>query len=102
MVTTRSRRARSTTTRDRHRKRQPPRACNNCGATRVPLQQDHIINIAAGGLDVVANMQWLCHPCHDAKTKLEQQAGRERAKAARGSLSRRSRDLETHPGRLSP
>jgi 5-methylcytosine-specific restriction endonuclease McrA len=104
---TRSRRAqsttiRSTTTRDRHRRRRPPRHCANCGAhgVGVRLIQDHCVNLAAGGADTIANLQWLCSPCHDAKTRVEQQAGRDRARAQRGSLSRRYRDLEAHPGRM--
>ena len=42
-------------------------------------------------------MQCLCRPCHTAKTAQEIQAGRDRAKAQRGSLSRRYRDHEPHP-----
>ena len=61
------------------------------------MTQDHIINLAAGGPDRVGNMQWLCRPCHTAKTAQEIQAGRDRAKAQRGSLSRRYRDHEPHP-----
>jgi hypothetical protein len=100
-TTTRSGSTRSTTTRDQHRRRQPPRRCAGCGATGVKLVQDHIINIAAGGMDTVANMQWLCEAvCHAAKTRREQQAGRDRARAQRGGLSRRYRDTESHPGRL--
>jgi HNH endonuclease len=66
----------------------------------VKLIQDHIIGLAAGGLDVVGNYQWLCQPCHAEKTKAEQAAGRARAIAKRGSVSRRYRDLEPHPGRI--
>lgn len=64
------------------------------------LVQDHIIHLAAGGLDVVANYQWLCTDCHNAKTQAEITAGRARARATRGSVSRRYRDFERHPGRI--
>ena len=64
------------------------------------LLQDHVIGLAAGGLDVPGNLQWLCQPCHTEKTKQEQAAGRARAIAKRGSVSRRYRDHEPHPGRL--
>lgn len=32
---------------------------------------DHIQPLHAGGLDVLANLQVLCHQCHDAKTRRE-------------------------------
>jgi hypothetical protein len=67
----------------------------------VRLLQDHVVNLAAGGLDVVANYQWMCQPCHTEKTKAEAAAGRARAVAKRGSISKRFRDLEQHPGRLA-
>ena len=56
--------------------------------------------LSQGGLDVPGNYQWLCEPDHKAKTKREQDAGRARAIAKRGSESKRYRDLEEHPGRL--
>jgi len=93
---------RNSTVRAQHRRRCPPRFCAQCGASGagVKLIQDHVIGLAAGGLDVPANYQWLCqHPCHNAKTKAEAAAGRARAIAQRGGLSRRLRDLEPHPGR---
>lgn len=93
---------RSSTVRAQHRRRFPPRCCAQCGATRVRLIQDHIVNLAADGIDCVANMQWLCQPCHDPKSAAEREAGRARAKAKRGSLSKRYRDLEPHPGRIQP
>ncbi|AVJ50278.1 HNH endonuclease [Mycobacterium phage Mendokysei] len=93
-------RHRSTTVRTQHRKRQLPVRCASCGATGVKLYQDHIVNLAAGGADHPHNMQWLCGPCHDTKTKAERAAGRARAIARRGSISKRYRDREPHPGAL--
>jgi 5-methylcytosine-specific restriction endonuclease McrA len=92
----------NSTVRAQHRRRCPPRFCAECGASApdVKLIQDHIIGLAAGGLDVPANYQWLCGPCHDTKTAAERAAGRARARAQRGSLSKRYRDLEPHPGAL--
>jgi 5-methylcytosine-specific restriction endonuclease McrA len=92
---------RSTTARNQHRKRNPPRYCAECGATGVRLIQDHKHNLAANGADVPANFQWLCGPCHDIKTAGERAAGRARAKARRGSLSKRYRDREPDPGRIT-
>ena len=66
----------------------------------MKLIQDHVIGLAAGGLDVPGNYQWLCQRCHTEKTKAEQAAGRARAIATRGSVSRRYRDLEPHPGQM--
>lgn len=40
----------------------------------------------------------VCSTCHTIETRKQQAAGRERAKATRGGLSRRLRDLEPHPG----
>jgi 5-methylcytosine-specific restriction endonuclease McrA len=94
---------RNSTVRAQHRRRCPPRFCAQCGASGpdVKLIQDHVIGLAAGGLDVIANYQWLCSsPCHDAKTATERAAGIARAKAKRGSLSKRYRDPEPHPGAL--
>ena len=94
---------RKSTVRAQHRRRCPPRFCAQCGAggPAVRLLQDHVVNLAAGGLDVVANYQWMCQPCHTEKTKAEAAAGRARAAAKRGSISKRFRDLEQHPGRLA-
>ena len=66
---------------------------------------DHIKGLADQGLQrtpvrSAREVQGVCTPCHSEKTKGQQQAGRERAKAQRGSLSRRYRDREPHPGAL--
>ena len=55
---------RNSTVRAQHRRRCPPRFCAQCRASGpdVKLIQDHIIGLAAGGLDVVGNYQWLCQP----------------------------------------
>ena len=92
---------RSTTARTQHRRRNPPQRCAQCGATGVKLIQDHIANLAANGPDTPANFQWLCHACHTIKTAGEIAAGKARAIARRGSLSKRYRDLEPHPGRIT-
>ena len=86
--------SRSTTVRSQHRRRQPPRCCAECGVTGVRLYQDHVINLAAGGTDTVANMQWLCGPHHDAKSERERIAG------LRRYHGQRHRELEQHPGML--
>jgi hypothetical protein len=85
---------RSTTVRSQHRRRQPPRCCAECGVTGVRLYQDHVVNLAAGGTDTVANLQWLCGPHHDAKSERERIAGLQRYHA------KRYRDVEPHPGML--
>lgn len=72
------------------------------------LEQDHIVSLATPDSpgDVITNYQWLCarpphgNGCHWAKTQREIAAGKARAQAKRGSLSRKYRDLEPHPGRL--
>lgn len=44
--------------------------CAHCHI-RPSTIADHIVNLAAGGEDTEANMQGLCNPCHDAKTRAE-------------------------------
>ena len=74
------------------------RACAGCGSPDN-LQLDHIIPLAEGGPDTFTNTQWLCSDaCHPAKTQAERQRGIDRARAQRGSLSKKYRDLEPHPG----
>lgn len=36
---------------------------------------DHIVPLAQGGSDSILNLQWLCKPCHDAKTAEESKHG---------------------------
>ena len=86
---------RSTTTKDRHRKRNPPRGCAACGEHGVRLYQDHIVNLAAGGEDHPSNMQWLCGPCHHVKSE------RERLIGLRAFNAKKYREPERHPGALS-
>lgn len=45
-------------------------------------------------------VQGVCHPCHTEKTKGQTAAGQRAAIAQRGSLSKRYRDREPHPGTL--
>jgi|GEM_PF-937416 len=40
---------------------------------------DHILNAAQGGDDSESNLQWLCKPCHDAKTAKEAAKGQKMA-----------------------
>lgn len=66
---------------------------------------DHTHGLADQGLQRTAvrsaiEVQGVCSPCHGEKTKGQRQAGIDRAKATRGSLSKRYRDLEPHPGAL--
>lgn len=50
--------------------------CNKCGCRGVRLELDHIVPVYKGGLDVPANLQLLCVPCHSAKTNFEKNAGK--------------------------
>jgi len=66
---------------------------------------DHVIGLAAQGRprETVLNateIQGACRHCHAIKSEQQRRDGIERAKAQRGSISRRYRDLEPHPGRL--
>ena len=55
----------------RYTMRKVPRICAHCGATGKHLQVDHIIPRRIGGDNRRSNLQWLCPPCHKAKTKID-------------------------------
>ncbi len=80
----------------RQARRTLPMRCAQCGTDTVPLKLDHIVNKAsnphAPWIDTIQNAQWLCDPCHDAKTKTEAAAGR------RARHARRHRPTPRHPG----
>lgn len=68
-------------------------------------QFDHIIGLAEQGLRrtsvlTAENIQGVCEPCHGKKTNEQRKAGIAKAIATRGSLSKRYRDQEPHPGEL--
>ena len=54
--------------------------CKAAGRLRLACQVDHIRELADGGTDALGNLQSLCAPCHDAKTRA--------AKAARAGQGR--------------
>jgi len=41
--------------------------CAYCGISRVPLEVEHIVPIARGGADRVANLTLACHACNQQK-----------------------------------
>ncbi|MFI9206203.1 HNH endonuclease [Streptomyces sp. NPDC053048] len=45
--------------------------CASCGLSFLAsaIDVDHITPLAKGGEDVAANVQYLCKPCHKAKTR---------------------------------
>lgn len=47
--------------------------CQKCGLlTSLQIgEADHIVPLHMGGSDTIDNMQWLCKPCHEAKTEEE-------------------------------
>lgn len=51
----------------------PKTPCVVCGSTK-DLELDHILTYYAGGTSEVANLQWLCHKCHQKKTQQENKA----------------------------
>lgn len=45
--------------------------CAVCTRPAKPGQVDHVIPLILGGMHRESNLQWLCVPCHAAKTKLD-------------------------------
>lgn len=70
--------------------------CSRCGAdgAEVPLECDHIVNVARGGTDTLDNAAMLCQPCHKLKTNAEAAEGR------RARHASRKRPTPRHPGLL--
>ncbi|MDC8980683.1 hypothetical protein PR370_01025 [Mycobacterium marinum] len=67
---------------------------------------DHIEGLAELGIPRTpvldaTTIQGVCRACHAIKTEAQRREGIERAKAQRGSVSKRYRDREPHPGALS-
>lgn len=66
--------------------------CQQCGATDVPLEINHINNKAQGGTDTLDNLETLCIPCHAPETRQQTIHGQQQRKA-RGYMPQ-----EPHPG----
>lgn len=47
------------------------RCCVVCGATGFPLTKDHIVEIADGGCDCIANIQPVCLPCNSRRPRAD-------------------------------
>jgi 5-methylcytosine-specific restriction protein A len=45
--------------------------CAKCGLHWLSGQYDHVISLILGGENREGNLQFLCVPCHKAKTKLD-------------------------------
>jgi hypothetical protein len=75
------------------------------GCTQRIEEMDHVIGLAAQGtprtpvLDA-STLRGVCRYCHSIRSEQQRRDGIERAEAKRGSISRKYRDLEPHPGRL--
>jgi len=52
--------------------------CERHGRVTLATQRDHITPLAEGGQDDDSNVQGLCGPCHESKSKAESQRGRAR------------------------
>lgn len=51
-------------------------ACELCGRSVTRLEVDHIIPLRDGGTNTRANLQVLCQPCHQAKTRRDRRRRR--------------------------
>lgn len=51
------------------------RSCKAAGLVELATQRDHIKPLEEGGTDTEDNVQPLCEPCHDAKSKAERERG---------------------------
>lgn len=67
------------------------RRCYMCGAAGVPLERDHIIPVAEGGANDLANCGPICGDCHKPKSE------RERIRAYRRKQAKAKRPAEPHP-----
>ena len=75
------------------------------GCTQRIDEMDHTVGLAAQGIPRTpvldtSTVRGVCRQCHSIRSDQQRRDGIERAKAQRGSTSRRYRDLEQHPGRL--
>ena len=52
-------------------KRRDQYVCQACGLLTEQGCCDHKVPTSKGGTDDMGNLQWLCVPCHDAKTERE-------------------------------
>lgn len=90
---------------DQVRRRDQQCQLNYDGCTDRIEEFDHIVGLAAQGrprtpvLDA-HEIQGVCRHCHAIKTEQQRLAGIERVKRQRGSISKRYRDREPHPGAL--
>jgi 5-methylcytosine-specific restriction endonuclease McrA len=48
--------------------------CAKCGVEATTGQYDHAISLILGGENRESNLQFLCVPCHKAKTKARREA----------------------------
>lgn len=55
------------------------RPCKERGLVVLATMRDHIVPLEEGGCDVEANVQPICEPCHDEKSKAERARGVRRA-----------------------
>lgn len=57
--------------------------CKRAGKRTRAHTADHIIPVAEGGSEDLSNLEAICNPCHDTKSKEEARRGRVRAAAIR-------------------
>ncbi len=69
--------------------------CKRHGRVTLATQRDHIVPLEEGGADDDANVQGLCHACHDVKSKAERERGQQRARGGGGGEKSGARRAET-------
>jgi hypothetical protein len=75
------------------------------GCTQRIEEMDHVIGLAAQGIPRMpvldaTKIRGVCRHCHSIRSDQQRRDGIERAKAKRGSVSKRYRDREPHPGAI--
>jgi hypothetical protein len=80
------------------------RLAYSCCTQRIE-EFDHVIGLAELGVPRTPvlsadEIQGVCRPCHAIKSEQQRRDGIARARAQRGSLSKRYRNVEQHPGML--
>lgn len=72
--------------------------CVGYGRLTLADEVDHIVPQAEGGTDAESNLQAICRPCHDVKTRAEIARGANRSHPRRGEKLNADAGAQTRGG----